>query len=144
MCGFAHSVWLDEAGAKVVSVTPVTRFALPYLEDVSERVAADVREGIQAANSGCRRAAAVMLRRAIERACDEAGAASGTLKRKIDVLNERGAISEVTAMTAHAIRAFGNYGAHPNDDLLDDVSEEELEAAVKFTAALVEGMAKLT
>lgn len=125
-------------------VEPVTRFKLPALTQVSSRVAPDIEEGIRAANAGCPRAAVVMLRRAIEQACLEVGAKKkDRLVEKIEKLREKGLISPIFAATAHAIRAFANeYGAHPDDDYLDEVSDEELEAAIRLTAALVEGLAR--
>jgi hypothetical protein len=100
-------------------------------------------EGIRAANAGCFRAATVMLRRALERACGTAGATGHTLNEKIGKLQKAGTISAIQASVAHAIRAFANkYGAHPDDDFLDEVADEEIEAAVKLTLAIVEGLAK--
>ena len=84
-----------------------------------------------------------MLRRALEQACVEAGATSGSLCIKIAALTKEGILSAIQASTAHAIRAFANkYGAHPDDDLLDDVSDEEMSAVVSLTVAVVEGLAR--
>jgi hypothetical protein len=131
-------------GATLERVESVTRFTLPRLHGVSKLVADDVREGIRAANAGCPRAAVVMLRRAIERACLEAGASkSDILFKKIESLKKSGVISAVRASAAHAIRAFANqYGAHPDDDFLDAVDDDELEAAISITRAVVDGLAK--
>jgi hypothetical protein len=143
-CQLVHDVRINHDGTCVDGVKRALRFALPDLRNVSESVARDVDEGIRAANAGCPRAAAVMLRRALEQACNEAGATTGKLIHKIEKLKSMGVISGVFAATAHAIRAFGNdYGAHPDDDLLDDVPDDELEAAIKLTAAVVGGMAKM-
>ena len=52
-------------------------------------------------------------------------------------------LSPVRAGVAHDIRAFANeYGAHPDDDYLDEVSDEELEAAISLTRAVVEALGK--
>jgi uncharacterized protein DUF4145 len=143
-CGFVHKVWLSSTGVSLQKVESVTRFTTPSMLGVSDLVADDVREGIRAANAGCPRAAVVMLRRAVERACLDAGASkSDVLYTKIETLKKQGIITAVRASAAHAIRAFANeYGAHPDDDFLDEVSDEELEAAISITRAVVEGLAK--
>jgi Domain of unknown function (DUF4145) len=143
-CAFVHIVWLLSNGGAVERVDPVTRFKLPRLVGVSSKVARDIEEGIRAANAGCPRASVVMLRRAIEQICLELGAKKkDRLVDKIEKLKTMGLISVVIASTAHAIRAFGNdYGAHPDDDYLDETPDDELQAAIVLTAALAEGLAK--
>jgi len=132
-------------GVSLVKVVALDRFVVPAaaLGRLSSGIKADVTEGIRAANAGCRRAGTVMLRRALERACTEAGASDATLNQKILSLSKAGVLSPLQASTAHAIRAFANkYGAHPDDDLLEEVSDEEIEGAVKLTIAVIEGLAK--
>lgn len=49
------------------------------------------------------------------------------LWKQIDLLASEGFITKAQAEAAHEIRHFGNFGAHPRDDGLDDVEREELE-----------------
>lgn len=69
-----------------------------------------------------------MLRRALERACQESGAERrDILAKKIEHMKKLGFLSTVRAGLAHDIRAFANaYGAHPDDDFLDAVSDDSL------------------
>jgi hypothetical protein len=127
------------------TVDPVDRFVVPVsaLRSVSPEIGKDLKEGIRAANAGCSRAATVMLRRALERATNEVGGPSDTLAKKIGVLKERGIMTAIQAGQAHNIRVFANvYGAHPKDDFLDEVADDEIDAAVKLTVAVIEGLAK--
>jgi hypothetical protein len=132
-------------GREILRCKKVDRYVLPPQEvfsGVSTKTAADIREAIRAANARCIPAATVMLRRALERECKLHGAAGKTLHQQIVSLEAQGIISKIQASTAHAIRAFGNYGAHPENDLLDDVDEEQLDAAIKLTIALIRGWKK--
>jgi hypothetical protein len=140
------------AGNMLAKVEPLSRFKGPAsmakLEQTSPRVAADFREGLRAANAGCGRAATVMIRRALERACHEAGTDRGlpfdkrtTLAEKIRKLQAAGFISAIQASAAHEIKAIANqYGAHPDNDYLDEMSDDELEALIKLACAVVEGI----
>lgn len=141
-CGCAHELTFV-AGRDVKRFVKIDRFVVPpreLLSALDAKTVSDVKDGIRAANAGCIPAATVMLRRALERECQLHGAAGNTLHQKIASLQTKGILSAIQASTAHAIRAFGNYGAHPNDDLLDEVSEEEFEAAIKLTIDLVHGL----
>lgn len=90
----------------------------------SSAVRADLEEAARAINAGAPRAGAVMMRRALERRMVELGQTDGSLAQKIRRLGEAGIIDEVTSGAAQAIRFFGNYGAHPDDDLVDGVDTQ--------------------
>src|SRR5438094_5186104 len=79
----------------------------------SDSVASDVREAIASFNAYAPRAAVVMIRRALERACDETGAREGKLWEKIKDLHKRvGCFDDAHVALATATRHFGNVGAH--------------------------------
>lgn len=132
-------------GVSLQRVEPVTRFKEPpSLKRLSPRIAADFREGLRAANAACPRAATVMLRRGIEQACLEAGAdKKDRLVEMIAKLEAKKIISPVMARTAHTVRAIANkYGAHADDDGLDEVDDEELELLVRLAVGVADGMTK--
>ncbi len=145
-CGFEHAVTTHTTDPRDIrKVEGISRFKAPLLlARIPAKVARDIREGITAANAGCLRAATVMLRRGLERACVLAGADKGdVLAKKLSKLEAAGVISRVQAQTAHIIRTVANkYGAHPDDDLLDDLDEEEFALLVSLTSAVVEGLAR--
>jgi hypothetical protein len=79
-----------------------------------------------------------MARRALEIACREHGAVRGSLVTKIQDLGTRGVLDPVHVAAATAVRLFGNYGAHPDDDLLNDVDDRSAEQALQLVVKLLE------
>jgi Domain of unknown function (DUF4145) len=107
----------------------------------SDAVASDVREAIAAFNAYAPRAAVVMIRRALERSCDEKGARKGKLWEKIKDLHERvGCFDDAHVALATATRHFGNVGAHPKGDLLDDLTDDEARRALDLGLDLIRKM----
>lgn len=86
--------------------------------------------------SVCQRykAAVTMFRRVVEAvACDKLEDRSKDPKGKtlrlhnlIDTLHTEGLITKDIKDNAHELRHLGNYGAHVQDDRLDDVTEEDV------------------
>lgn len=105
----------------VIPANKFTEFA-PVL------VMEDYTEGLVCLSNGANRAAVSMFRRAIQNAMVDLGA-----DEKLDLIDQ---IKEVGILTkdikdwAHNIRIFGNWGAHPQDDMLRGVTPE-LAAEVK-------------
>lgn len=107
----------------------------------SDSVASDVREAIAAYNALAPRAAVVMIRRALERACLEKGAKGEKLWEQIRDLHKRaGLFDDAHVALATATRHFGNFGAHPNDDLLQDLTEDEARRALDLGLHLINKM----
>ena len=59
-------------------------------------------------------------------------AKGGRLVDKIKDLAARGIFDEHDAAAATTMRIFGNYGAHPKDDLLDEADDFHAEMALKI------------
>lgn len=116
---------LDEMGV------PLGRFPPP--------VSACLREMVAAFNAGAIMAAAVMLRRGLECACIENGAIGRTLADKVIDLRSKGLlIADTEQAMARATRLFGNYGAHPGDDGLGELSRKEVARAIDLGVHLLE------
>ncbi len=113
----------------------------PGVVACSCRVRSDVREAVAAYNAQAPRAAVVMLRRALQRACCEKGARGNKLWEQIRDLEQRTRVFDSAhASLATATRLFGNFGAHPNDDLLDDLAEDEARRALDLGLYLINKM----
>jgi len=116
------------------------RYTLPPDLKCSLEVLRDLKEAARCYNAYAPRAAAVMVRLALERTCIELGAAGNTLHAKIEDLADRGIFDKVLVQGATAMRLFGNAGAHPKDDLLDEKGEL-VEYSLKMAVDLL-GKAK--
>ncbi|MEM6993081.1 MAG: DUF4145 domain-containing protein [Myxococcota bacterium] len=95
----------------------------------------ELREACSCLNAGAARAAAVMLRRALERLCLDLGADEDlNLHDKIDHLSKAGALSKRWANVAMDLKVFGNDGAHIVAKTYDEITlaaaEEAFDVAV--------------
>jgi len=89
--------------------------------------------------------AVTLCRRVIEAiACDKLGQKSKDDKRKtkklfelIDLMHNEGLITKDIKDSAHEIRLFGNYGAHVQDDRLDNVKYDEAQGVREITWQLL-------
>lgn len=101
-------------------------------KSVPQEVLHDYIEALKAYNVGAYRAAVVMARRALQQAAEVKGAPKrDKLGNQIQWLFDQKLIDKATKNLADGIRWFGNYGAHPQDDLLSQVTKEDAELAIK-------------
>jgi hypothetical protein len=95
-----------------------------------EKVLLDILEASKCMDIEVSKAAVVMSRRALQGALLIKGAdKTQPLYKQIDGLKDSGVISNDVASLAHGIRYLGNFGAHPDDDLLSDVSFDDAKLA---------------
>jgi len=82
-------------------------------------------------------------RRALQQALEDKGATKGSkLLDQINELEGKGLLSKPTSYLAHAVRAFGNYGAHPNDDLLAQITRDDAETALMAAKKILKELYK--
>lgn len=89
---------------------------------IPEEVLSDFREGVVCLSNTCSKAAVAMFRRSLQAAMINMGANSSS-----DLVEQIKSVKNLTDDIkdwAHNIRIFGNWGAHPQDDNLKDVSAE--------------------
>jgi hypothetical protein len=121
--------------------------ALPFEKVLPEAVPTGVQEDVSEAflclENGAFRGCVVMCRRALEQVTDFEKANGRWLAEKIEDLHKRGLIGKLVYSMASAIKEFGNYGAHPNSDLLQqvdkDIAEEILRITLKFLNEIYKG-----
>ena len=65
-----------------------------------------------------------MCRRAFQNIARDWGIKVRDIGEEIKEMRKEGIITEPLAKAAQQIRQFGAYGAHPQDDLLDDVTRD--------------------
>lgn len=98
----------------------------------------DFDEALRCREQGSYKACVVMCRRVLESTTMEKGAKGRTLHDKISDLSRKGLIPNQISEIATEIRAIGNYGAHPGDDRLSNVDQDEAESLLDLTRHIVE------
>jgi len=112
---------------------------------VPENVLDDYSEAVSTFNVSAYKASVAMARRALQQALEDKGATKGSnsnLFKQIDELKSKGLLSEPAFHLAQAVRAFGNYGAHPNDDLLAQITHEDAETALMAAKKILKELYK--
>lgn len=101
--------------------------------DVPQDIREDFEEANKCLNSGAYKASVAMLRRSLQNSClqQEANPADNLVDQLKD-LHGAGKIAKPLFDLATEIRFFGNYGAHPRDDKLDDVTQEDAVTMSRF------------
>lgn len=84
------------------------------------------------------KSAATMARRAVQGICIDKGAAPARLADQIRELAANSTLHPAIVDWSHQIRFFGNVGAHPGDDGLADVTEQDARDAVAFLDQLLD------
>jgi len=106
------------------------------IPDVPENINDDLREAQVCFNVSAYKACVVMCRRAIEQICDDKDAQGKSLFDKIEFLLKQNIISQDIYSIFTQIRRFGNYGAHPQDDLLNGIDQYESSKIVEISMHL--------
>lgn len=120
----------------VTNLRIVDKFMLPENLKCSPAVMLDLKEAVQCFNVNASRAAAVMVRLALERSCDELGAVGNNLAVKIENLAARGIFDKDLVHGATAMRLFGNAAAHAGASLFDERGER-VEYSLKMAVDLL-------
>lgn len=132
----------DNLNSRIRRVYPFPEFeADDYNPSIPEKVRKDIAEAKRCFYADAYKGCVTMYRRAIQNIVLDKISDPGIEKKKlweqIDELFNKEFITKHLQETAHEIRHFGNYGAHPSDDLLDDVSEEDAEMIENIASDLI-------
>ncbi len=76
-----------------------------------------------------------LIRRALESVCIDQKAVGKDLNKKLEDLGKKGIIPQTLSKMSHAIRYFGNIGAHASDI---EISVEEVQTMDDFFVAVLE------
>jgi len=113
-------------------------------ESIPQNIWSDYLEACECFNAGAFKASVVMCRRMLQNVCLERGAKKKNAQDKwISLRNQiKEAFSEKDYALVHSIadkvKYFGDYGAHPQDDNIDDVSDEASKAILDFSNKILE------
>jgi hypothetical protein len=110
------------------------------IPNVPAEVYRDYVEAVRAANIGAPRASVSMSRRALQSALKQKGAKTENLHDQIEELAASGHLTQATKSLAHGIRYFGNFGAHPANDILEDVRLEDAKLSLQVLRKVLKEM----
>ncbi len=132
----------DPLNDRVRRVYPLADFeAKNYHKAIPEKVREDIAEAEICLYADAYKGAVVMFRRAVQNIIlnkiKDLEIKKKKLWEQIDRLFTEGLITKDLKESAHEIRHFGNVGAHPTDDELDQTTKEDAEAIEQLTFSLI-------
>jgi hypothetical protein len=132
----------DNLNDRVRHVYPFSSFdPSDYHEAIPVKIREDLAEADRCYHADAYKSAVTMNRRAIQRIVldkiKDPGIKKKQLWKQIDALFNEGLITKDLKETAHEIRHFGNFGAHPSDDQLDNTTWEDAKIVDMLTMDLV-------
>ena len=102
---------------------------------IPEEIADDFKEANKCFAVEAKKATVTMCRRVLQNACVSKGVdPKKDLFNQIDELESKRIINPSMKDVAHTIRMIGNWGAHPQNDPLKDVTKDDASEIVKFTS----------
>jgi len=107
------------------------------IPNIPESIQDDIVEAQLCKTVAANKACVVLCRRVVEGICLDKGAIGVTLNDKIQSLHETGFLSANDLIVYHAVRHFGNYGAHIETDLLGEVTPEDAELVLDLIFHLI-------
>jgi len=106
---------------------------------IPEDIADDFKEANRCFTVEAKKATVTMCRRVLQNACVSKGATPNVdLYKQIDEIESKRIINPSMKEVAHTIRKIGNWGAHPQDDPLKDVTIEDASETIKFTSEFLD------
>lgn len=121
---------LDASGWVAQYPSTATEAAEKYTEFVPTAALVDYEEGLRCLSAGAPRAAASMFRRSLQDALIQLGA--DQTAKLIDQITSVHNLTKDIKDWAHSIRIFGNWGAHPQKDLLRDIDIKKAKEVQDF------------
>jgi hypothetical protein len=131
-------VVLDEQETEIIRTFPPVSLDKP--SHVPSGVADDYVEATLCLSVGAYKAAAAMCRRALQSAALDKGCKHAKLNAQLNELSQKGLLNPSLLKVAHQVRYFGNYGAHPDEDGLGDVTQKEADTIRDLTWQVLEDL----
>jgi hypothetical protein len=106
---------------------------------IPKEIANDFGEAIKCDSVSASKATVTQCRRVMQNACVLMGANSKKdLIDQIDEIESKRIINPTLKEIAHTIRMIGNWGAHPQEDPLREVTPEDSSEILKFTSEFLD------
>jgi len=93
-------------------------------DSIPIKVREDMAEAVRCYHARALRAAVIMCRRVIQDIAKEKKLDGDTNKEQIKRMFDSGLVTKALFDSAHEVRHFGGFAAHPQDDGLDDITLE--------------------
>jgi Domain of unknown function (DUF4145) len=123
-CGEIVFVKYDKEQKRIAEAFPYPHVAPSmFAISIPDKVREDLAEGVRCFYANSYKACVAMCRRALQNMAKQYVKARDTTDQ-IKELRSEGIITEALFNAAQEIRQFGAYGAHPQDDMLDEVTPE--------------------
>jgi len=108
-------------------------------EDIPKGIREDYEEALICLNSNAYKATVAMCRRALQKSTEKEGAnTKERLVDQIEFLFKKGIIPKGLYELATEVRFFGNYGAHPRNDDLEKITEDDAKDVLDFLSHYLE------
>jgi hypothetical protein len=125
-CSDVIFVEFDTVNDRIIASFPYpsTR-ASNFPESIPLRVREDMAEAVRAFAADCLKSVVVMCRRAFQNVARDKKIEKGEIKAQIAAMQTAGLITKPLADAAQEIRHFAGFGAHPQDDQLDETTRDD-------------------
>lgn len=132
----------DSINSEIRQIFPLSSFDPEKMHRaIPEKIREDIAESRRCFHANAYKAALSMSRRAVQNIVldqiKDEGIERKKLFNQIDELFNKGLITANLKDSAHEVRHFGNFGAHPSNDSLENVTREDAEAVDNLASDLV-------
>jgi hypothetical protein len=111
--------------------------AATFPDSIPLRIREDVAEALRCYYAKAYRSVVVMCRRALQDIALGKKVEAVELPGQIRAMRTTGLITESLFNASHEIRHFGGFGAHPQDDGLDQVSRADADIVFEFVSQML-------
>jgi hypothetical protein len=124
-CGQPVFVKFDINQKRIAEAFPYSN-VLPssFESSIAPKVREDLADAMRCFHAQSYKGCVAMCRRAFQNIARDWGIKARDISEAIKDMRAEGIITESLARAAQQIRQFGAYGAHPQEDLLDDVTKD--------------------
>lgn len=122
----------------VLGIYPPITYDLDENIPISQEIRDDYREAGLCLSAGCNKASLVMSRRVLQRCLKEQGWTQHRLVDAIDNAIENNILRPPFHDIANEIREYGNLGAHPDDEQLENANHDNALQVLEFARLLIQ------
>jgi uncharacterized protein DUF4145 len=122
---------------EIKQIYPTGSYELKTTAHIPKEVREDFRESGLCLGAGCFKASMVMSRRVLQRCLKEQGCDQHKLVAAIDHAISQNILRPQFHDIATEIRQYGNLGAHPDDDQLQNVNRDNAQQVLEFARLLI-------